>query len=144
MYHQRITGNFDKSTGCKSGLDASQIHKQYFFQSRVAHTACGNQQEERLARNQERPHEVGIAGYNDAVFLLCSGDDFTVGGEVLPAQIKGVLCILSRIVQPVGESLRELRIDKELHAAKCSNRLTCVRRAAYESAAKMSSRSRSS
>ena len=144
MYHQRITGNFDKSTACKSGFNTGQIRAQYFFQSRFAHIACGNQQEKRLARNQESPHEVGILGNDDAAFLLCSGDDFTVGIEVLPGQIKGVQCILSRYVQPVGESLRELCIDKELHAAKCSNRLTCVRRAAYESAAKMSSRSRSS
>ena len=144
MYHQRITGNFDKSTGCKSGFDTDQIRAQYFFQSRVAYVACGNQQEKRLARNQERPHEVGVIGDDDAAILLCSGDDFTVGGEVHPGQIKGVQCILSRFVQPVGESLRELRIYKKLHAAKCSSRLTCVRRAAYESAAKMSSRSRSS
>ena len=65
--------------------------------------------------------------------LLCTGDDFTIGGEVLPGQIKIVQWILSRFVQPVGESLRELRIDRALHAAKCSSRLTWVRRAAYES-----------
>lgn len=144
MYHQRISGNFDKSTGCKSGFNTGQIRAKYFFQSRVAHIARGNQRQKWLTRNQVRPHEVGILGDNDAAILLCSGDDFTVGGEVFPGQIKGVQCILSRLVQPVGESFRELRIDKELHAAKCSSRLTWVRRAAYESAAKMSSRSRSS
>ena len=115
-----------------------------FFQSRVAHIAGENQQEKRLARNQEKPHEVGVLGDDDAAFLLSSGEDFTFGGEVLPGQINGVQCILSRFVQPVCESLRELRVTKELHAAKCSSRLMCVRRAAYESAAKMSSRSRSS
>jgi hypothetical protein len=89
MYHQRVSGNLDKSTGRKGGFNTCQIRSQYLFQSGVIHIAGRNQQKKRLARSQERAHEVGILGYNDTTILLRSIDNFTVDCEIFARQIKG-------------------------------------------------------
>ena len=114
------------------------------FQACIVDVAGGNQQQRWLAGNQERLREVCILAYHDASILPCSGNDFSIRGEVLPGQIECVQRVLSSYVQPSGEAPGELRVDKKPHAAKRSSRLTCAKRAAKDSAAKMSSRSRSS
>ena len=97
----------------------------------------------RLSPQDERIHEIGILRDHDPIFGGGKHEDRRVGGAVRVGEIEGVDGIVAGRGEPRRETAGELRVDDELHAASGSTRFTRVRRAAYSSAARMSSCSRS-
>ncbi len=70
--------------------------------------------------------------------------DLKVGRLVCAREIKGVDCVVPKLPKASRKPTGELRVEEKIHAAKGSILLTRVSRAAYASAARMSSCSRSS
>ena len=59
-------------------------------------------------------------------------------------QVPGVYGVVTFILQPTRQPLRQLCIDEKIHQATAWMRFTWLKRAAYASTARMSSGSKSS
>ena len=95
-------------------------------------------------RWRSRCDEVIVLGDDDAAISIGKLDDLTVGGAIAGGEIERVHSVMTGRGKPPGEPAWQLRVDQKGHAAGGWIRLTWASRAAKASAARMSSRSRSS
>lgn len=89
-------------------------------------------------------YEVSIFGNDNVAVARRKLVDDGVRRAVAERQIKRVDRFVSCLSQPRNEPTRELSIDQKLHADIGSRRLIWLNRVANESAARISSRSKSS
>lgn len=95
-------------------------------------------------RRNVRAYEIGVLSDYDATFCLRNSLDFTVWGLVAVWEIQCVDGVMPLRLKQPGQSARKLSVNKEVHALSDANRLTLLSSVAYASAARRSSRSRSS
>ena len=89
-------------------------------------------------------HKTVILGDDNPVLCVGHPADLIIGCTVGAREIKRMGRVMTGVSQPDRKALGELRVNQEPHAASMPARLICVMRAAKASAAKISSRSRSS
>lgn len=112
---------------------------------RVGDISGGDQKQfVRFPGNQIGLDEIGVLGDDDSLFPHGQPGQVSVGGAIAKREVERMQGIVPRFSQPYGETPWKLGVDQELHAASESIRLTWDSRAANASAARMSSRSRSS
>ena len=92
----------------------------------------------------KRIDEIGVFGYDDVLLTEGKLVDGCVGRAITERQVESMGCFMAGLPQSGREAARKLSINEELHADTGSSRLIWLNRVANASAARMSSRSRSS
>lgn len=143
---QGIAGEFDEVRSFKFPNDGVKVLRKQSNQLPVADVADGDEKQSRRdALQQERVDEIDILCNNNASLSESNGVEVRIFGSISSRQIQRMHRIVTIGCQSVRQPSRQLRVDQQLHRhAVACRRFTRLRRAAKASAARMSSRSRSS